>query len=93
MDYKLLYNFLTVQQPRTGISNIRSEYWDSLFAYYNNNLPKGERPLHTGCGICYIRVWMFCRKVLRDQCHGIIQEEAAIDKQYISNEFRSQNIV
>lgn len=65
MDHKLLISFLRVSEPRVGVQSPRNEQWAALFEYYNTY--SGEKFLHMSCGICFIKVWQFCRSELLNQ--------------------------
>lgn len=89
---ELLIAFLSVDQPRVGHQAHRTAEWKQLFEFYNSNIPQGEKELNMSCGICFHKVWHFCRQRLRTATAAKIALSASLEKSK-SNEFRSQNIV
>jgi hypothetical protein len=77
MSSRLLIAFLTVDQPRPGVQNSDINEWKTLFDFYNKN--SGEEHLHTDCGICFPKVWYFCKSALRVSALAGIKLQELID--------------
>lgn len=92
MRDELLLAFLSVDPPRIGRQEPRSDEWKALFDFYNSNVPQGETKLNMYCGVCFHKVWLFCRQRLRAAITARIALSEA-EKKLKANEFRSQNIV
>lgn len=89
MNDKLLHAFLNVDQPRIGSQSPRNEHWNTLFQYYNLN--SGERALHMSCGSCFIKVWIYCRHVLRLIAAAKIKPTEQQEQELKSKEFEAHN--